>query len=187
MEQTQLKTALLVMDMQLGIIGNFAQVATELVNTTKKAIAHARQRKMPVIFVTVAFRQDGPQPTPKNKGFAAAKERFANADMDVFNTIVPELGRRNDEPQITKRALSAFAGSDLEMVLRSNDIQHLVLTGISTNGVVLSTLREATDKDYQLTVLADCCADSDEEVHRVLTTKIFPRHAEVMTVAEWVG
>ena len=74
MEQTQLKTALLVMDMQLGIIGNFAQVATELVNTTKKAIAHARQRKMPVIFVTVAFRQDGPQPTPKNKGFAAAKE-----------------------------------------------------------------------------------------------------------------
>jgi nicotinamidase-related amidase len=72
------------------------------------------------------------------------------------------------------------------MVLRSYNIHHLVLTGISTNGVVLSTLREATDKDYQITVLSDCCADADEEVHRVLTTKVFPRHADVMTVDEWV-
>jgi nicotinamidase-related amidase len=60
-----------------------------------------------------------------------------------------------------------------------------VLTGISTSGVVLSTLREAADKDYQITVLSDCCADMDDEVHRVLTTKIFPRQADVLTVQEW--
>jgi nicotinamidase-related amidase len=51
--------------------------------------------------------------------------------------------------------------------------------------VVLSTLREAADKDYQLTVLADCCADGDEEVQRVLLSKVFPRQAEVVQASTW--
>jgi nicotinamidase-related amidase len=75
--------------------------------------------------------------------------------------------------------------SDLEVVLRSCGIQHLILSGIATGGVVLSTLREAADKDYKITVLSDCCADRDEEVHRVLTTKVFPRQADVITSKEW--
>jgi len=61
----------------------------------------------------------------------------------------------------------------------------MVLTGVATSGVVLSTIREAADKDYRLTVIADCCADGDEEVHRVLTTKIFPRQSDVCNVKEW--
>jgi nicotinamidase-related amidase len=73
------------------------------------------------------------------------------------------------------------------VVLRAFDIKHLILTGIATSGVVLSTLREAADKDYRLTVLADCCADGDEEVHRVLTTKVFSRQADVFTVEEWIN
>ncbi len=81
--------------------------------------------------------------------------------------------------------MSAFTGSDLEVILRAQQIQHIVLAGIATSGVVLSTLREAADKDYMITVLSDCCADRDEEVHRVLTTKMFPRQAEVMTAEEW--
>jgi nicotinamidase-related amidase len=80
----------------------------------------------------------------------------------------------------------AFAGSDLEILLRSCAVTHLVLTGISTSGVVLSTLRKAADRDYQLTVLADGCADSEEEVHWVLTSKVFPRQAEVLTIDEWI-
>jgi nicotinamidase-related amidase len=86
---------------------------------------------------------------------------------------------------ITKRRVSAFTGSDLEVVLRGQGIQHLVLTGIATSGVVLSTLREAADKDFQLSVIADCCADADEEVHRVLTSKVFPRQAEVINLDQW--
>jgi len=187
MEQKTQNTSLLVMDMQGGIIANFTQVRTELVNANKKAIDYAREQKIPVIFVTVGFRQGMPEVRANNKGFAAVKERFADADMNMFTTILPELGKKEDELLVMKRGLSAFAASDLEMILRSLGIQHLVLTGISTNGVVLSTLREAVDKDYQLTVLADCCADADEEVHRVLTTKIFPRHADVMTVDEWAA
>jgi nicotinamidase-related amidase len=81
---------------------------------------------------------------------------------------------------------SSFYPLFTQLGLRSFGIQHIVLTGIATSGVVLSTLREAADKDYRITVLADCCADGDEEVHRVLTTKVFPRQADVLTLAEWL-
>ena len=60
-----------------------------------------------------------------------------------------------------------------------------MLAGIATSGVVLSTLRQAADLDFQITVLADGCADADPEVHRVLTEKVFPRQADVVTVDAW--
>jgi hypothetical protein len=61
----------------------------------------------------------------------------------------------------------------------------LILGGIATSGVVLSTLREAADKDFALTVLSDACLDADPEVHRVLMEKVFPRQANVLTVDAW--
>jgi nicotinamidase-related amidase len=81
--------------------------------------------------------------------------------------------------------VSAFAGSDLDVVLRAGEVRSLVLCGIATSGVVLSTVRAAADMDYELTVLADCCADGDPEVHRVLLEKVFPRQAAVLGVADW--
>jgi nicotinamidase-related amidase len=72
-------------------------------------------------------------------------------------------------------------------VLRAGGIDSLVLTGIATSGVVLSTLRQAADLDFALTVLSDGCFDADPEVHRVLTEKVFPRQADVVTVDEWVS
>jgi nicotinamidase-related amidase len=98
----------------------------------------------------------------------------------------PALAPQTGDLIVTKRRVSAFTGSDLEVILRSANIQHMVLTGFATSGVVLSTLREAADKDYRLTVLSDGCADRDEEVHTVLLTKVFPRQADVITIGEWV-
>jgi nicotinamidase-related amidase len=185
MEQTQ-NTALLVMDMQAGIVAMLPDSA-QILGTVVKAIAHAREKKIPVIYVVVGFRQGAPEININNKGFAAAKERFANVNMDEFMTVHPALAPQAGELTVVKRRVCAFTGSDLEVVLRTFNIQHLVLTGIATSGVVLSTVREASDKDYLLTVLADGCADGDEEVHRVLTTKVFPRQADVITVEEWIG
>jgi nicotinamidase-related amidase len=88
---------------------------------------------------------------------------------------------------VTKRRVSAFAGSDLDVVLRANDIDSLVLAGVATSGVVLSTLRQAADLDYRLTVLADGCLDPDPEVHRILLEKVFPRQAEVVRIADWAA
>jgi len=91
------------------------------------------------------------------------------------------------EPVIVKRRVSAFTGSDLDVLLRGAGADTLILAGLSTSGVVLSTVRQAADLDYRLTVLADACADRDEEVHRVLTEKVFPRQALVTTTDEWIA
>ena len=88
---------------------------------------------------------------------------------------------------VVKRRVSAFSGSDLSVVLSAAGADSLALTGISTSGVVLSTVREAADRDFGLVVLADACGDADPEVHRVLTGKVFPRQAEVTTVEEWAA
>jgi nicotinamidase-related amidase len=77
--------------------------------------------------------------------------------------------------------VSAFAGTDLDLMLRANGIETLILTGIVTSGVVLSTLRHAAD--YRLLVVGDCCSDADEETHRVLLEKVFPRQATITTAA----
>jgi nicotinamidase-related amidase len=172
------------MDMQLGTLGMFSGAAA-LTGNVAKAIAHARNNKIPVIYVVVGFRPSMVEISKNNKGFISAKERLAGTDMNEYMKIDPALPPLENEPVIVKRRVSAFAGSDLEVVLRAQGIQHMVLTGIATSGVVLSTLREAADKDYRITVLADCCGDADEEVQRVLTTKIFPRQAEVITLEEW--
>lgn len=112
-------------------------------------------------------------------GTAAAPE----ATMQIHESVQP----RPDEPIVTKLRVSAFAGSDLEVILRSRQIDTLVLSGIATSGVVLSTLREAADKDFALTVLSDACIDADPEVHRVLTEKVLPQQAEVIPVDAWVA
>jgi nicotinamidase-related amidase len=93
------------------------------------------------------------------------------------------VAARPGDVVVTKHRVSAFAGTDLEIVLRANGIETLILTGIATSGVVLSTIRHAADADYRLIVVADCCADPDPEVHRVLIEKVFARPATV-TMAE---
>ena len=186
MEHNTSNTALLVMDVQAGIVGMLAD-SQSILASTAKAIAHARAKKIPVIYVVVGFRQGGPEISMNNKGFAAFKERLAGVNMDDFMKVHPDVAPAAGEVTVIKRRVSAFAGSDLEVVLRAFGITNVVLTGISTSGVVLSTTREAADKDYRITILADCCTDRDEEVHRVLTTKILPHQADVLTVAEWTA
>ncbi|HEY3858038.1 MAG TPA: isochorismatase family protein, partial [Gammaproteobacteria bacterium] len=84
-----------------------------------------------------------------------------------------------EEAVVTKHRVGAFFGTDLDMLLRAKDVDTLVLAGISTSGVVLSTLRHAADADYRLVVLGDCCSDPDAEVHACLLDKVFPRQATV--------
>jgi nicotinamidase-related amidase len=88
---------------------------------------------------------------------------------------------------VTKQRVSAFTGTNLDMILRSNNIDTLLLTGILTQGVVLSTLRHAADMDYRTVVVADGCSDKDPEVQRVLMEKIFPFQSKVATVEECIG
>ncbi|MER8001501.1 isochorismatase family cysteine hydrolase [Streptomyces sp. NPDC095613] len=119
------------------------------------------------------------------RGRAGAASQAAGGEEAT--RIHPDVAPEPDDVIVTKRRVSAFAGSDLDMVLRAQGIYHLVLTGIATSGVVLSTVRQAADLHFGLTVLSDGCLDADPEVHRVLVEKVFPGQAEVTTVADWAA
>ena len=178
-------TALLVMDVQQGIVSRYA-TDTEYLPRLRRAIDAARAASIRVIYVTVAFREGHPEISKRNKSFSAAARTSGFLAGDVSATVHPAVAPAPGEPVVIKRRVSAFAGSDLDVLLRAGDIDTLVLTGIATSGVVLSTLRQAADLDYRLVVLADACLDADPEVHRVLTQKVFPRQADVLTVGQWM-
>jgi nicotinamidase-related amidase len=178
-------TALLVMDIQAATVSRIAD-SKSLIDPLQQAVTAARKAKIPIIFVVVGFRKGLPEVSNANKSFAALRSNPAFAAGLENATVDPSFEVRPEDIVVTKRRVSAFAGSDLEVILRANQIEHLVLTGIATSGVVLSTLREASDKDYRLSVLSDGCADMDSEVHNVLLNKVFPRQADILTVSQWV-
>jgi nicotinamidase-related amidase len=176
------RAALLVMDVQPGILGRVPDSPSYLArvsDTVRAARAHA----ILVIHVVVGFRPGMPEVSARNGIFGGVKAQQPPHLVEPRPSLTPE----GNDVVVTKRRVSAFTGSDLEIVLRAGGIEHLVLFGIATSGVVLSTLREAADKDYRVTVLADLCFDGDPEVHAVLTGKVFPRQARVTSAAEWLS
>jgi nicotinamidase-related amidase len=176
---------LLVMDFQNGIVERITD--PPVLAAADSAVQAARTHGIPVMFVRVAFRPGYPETAEANKSFGAISQAGDAYTEDHPATQVHEaLKPLPDEPVVVKRRVSAFSGSDLDVLLRAAKADTLVLAGIATSGVVLSTLRQAADLDYRLTVLSDACADSDPEVHRVLMEKVFPRQALVTGTDEWI-
>jgi nicotinamidase-related amidase len=179
------KSALVVLDAQAGWLSDPSAPVLESLCT---AVDAARTASVPVVFVRVAFRPGFPEVDERNRLFGPlARSTMTGLGVDDEATrIHPRLAPRPDEPVVIKKRVSAFSGSDLDLVLRSGRIDHLVLAGVSTSGVVLSTVRDAADRDFRLTVLADGCADPDLTLHETLLEKVFPMQARVCTVAEWM-
>lgn len=180
-------SALLIMDVQRGIVERFAPQAETLLGTLARAAAAARGAGIPVIFVRVAFRAGAPEVSVRNRAFSAIGTATGMGEQDAATEIHLALDLKPADIIVTKKRVSAFAGSDLDVLLRSLQATSLTLAGIATSGVVLSTLRQAADLDYELTVLTDGCLDGDPEVHRVLLEKVFPRQASVIDTEAWIA
>jgi nicotinamidase-related amidase len=178
-------SALLIMDVQRGIVDRFGNEDGFLGRLGSAATA-ARGAGIQVVYVVVGFRPGYPEVSERNKSFSAISGSGRFSEGDPGAAIHPDIAPEPGEVVVTKRRVSAFAGSDLDVVLRSGSVDHLILTGIATSGVVLSTLRHAADADYRLVVLKDCCSDRDAEVHRVLIDKVFPRQATVIAADEFL-
>jgi nicotinamidase-related amidase len=175
------------MDYQAGIVAAYAANDHAMLERAASLLADARELSIPVIHIRVGFRAKLPEISPRNLLFAALKDSPQHRRLFEGNSgdIHPALGPHADDIIITKHRVSAFAGTDLEMILRAKEIDTLVLFGIATSGVVLSTLLHASDTDYRLIVIKDCCADADPDVHACLLDKIFSRRAAVMSAAEF--
>jgi nicotinamidase-related amidase len=181
------RPVLLLMDFQHGIVESLGNPS--VVEAADRAAKAARAAGIPVMFVRVAFRPGYPEAADSNAAFSALTSQAGDTMTQdhPYTQVHAALAPQNGEPVILKRRVSAFAGSDLDVLLRGAGADTLVLAGLATSGVVLSTLRQAADLDYRLVVLEDACADRDPEVHRVLTEKVFPRQALVTTTDEWIA
>lgn len=182
------RSALLGMDYQAGIVSIYAKDQPDLLERAAGVLRKARSSGMTIIHVQVGFRPNLPEISPRNALFSAIKNsaRHQQLFQGTAGAIHPAVAPEGNDITVTKHRVSAFAGTDLEMILRANDIETLILFGIATSGVVLSTLLGAADADYRLLVLKDCCVDSDAEVHACLINKIFPRQATVVSASEFL-
>jgi nicotinamidase-related amidase len=179
--------ALLVMDFQTAVVEMIAAGGDGLLARTARLVEASRKAGMKVMYVVVGFRAGYPEVSPRNQSFAPIRESGRFAEGSAGTEVHAALGPKPGDVAVTKHRVSAFAGTDLDMILRAHGIETLVLAGIATSGVVLSTVRHAADADYRLVIVEDCCADRDAEVHRVLVEKVFVRQAAVVTAEEVIG
>ncbi len=178
------RSALLVMDLQSDMVARLGERAAPLLERAAGVISAARKAGLPIIYIVVGFRPGYPEVSPRNPAFTTLSQSGRLIVTTPGADIAPEVRPEAADLIVVKRRVSAFAGTDLEMILRAKGIDTLILFGIATGGVVLSTVRQGADADYRLIVVKDCCADLDEEVHRVLTEKILVRQATVTSADE---
>lgn len=179
-------SALLVMDVQRDVVA-IADDGSGYLRRLRTAIDGARAAGIPVIYVVMELRPGDPLVGPRNKVIQNVVRAGLFTEGAPGTEIHPDVAPQEGDIVVTKRRGSAFSGSDLDLVLRARGIDSLVLTGIATSAVVLSTLWRAIDLDLGLTVLADACLDTDPEVHRFLVDRLFPQWADVVDVEGWLS
>ncbi|HEY3884598.1 MAG TPA: isochorismatase family cysteine hydrolase [Vicinamibacterales bacterium] len=181
------RTAVLSMDLQHGIVSRYLKDDDPMLTRARGVLDHARGAGCLVVHVHVGFRPGFPEISERNALFGAIKrspdyQKMFDGGGAAIHSLVAPQGR---DVVVQKHRVSAFAGTDLDQILRANDIRTLVMFGIATSGVVLSTLLEASDRDYEVVVIGDCCIDSEADLHRALLDKLFARRGNVIQAAEF--
>ncbi|MFE2377852.1 cysteine hydrolase family protein [Streptomyces sp. NPDC059398] len=175
------RPALLLMDLQSN---HLAHMPDDYLPHAVRALRAARAADVPVIHVALQLRDGHTDAHPRNKIFGALPHHLFTAD-DPGAAIHPDVAPTGGEIVVHKNRVSAFAGNNLQQILAAQDIDHLVLAGIATGGVVLSTALQAADLDYRVTVLSDACGDPSPALHSALLGEVFTRRGEVATVEAW--
>jgi nicotinamidase-related amidase len=177
-------TALIVGDIQRGITGAYP-FARQVVPALTELIPRARAAGVLIVFVHIAFRANRADLPPGNALISAF---FDAGDSFHEGTAGPmiDLPVEREDVVVLKRRASAFAGTDLDLVLRARAVDAIAIAGVATSAMVAATFYDAADRGYRITVLRDGCADSDPSVHDLFMDRIFPsRGAEVVPCADW--
>ncbi|WP_406206107.1 cysteine hydrolase [Kitasatospora sp. NBC_01560] len=180
------RTALLVLDFQPAILALLpAEPDGEaLLGRVAGAVADVRAHGGTVAHVRVGFTEaDWDAIPPANKAFAPVAHYRAMHHEDAATAVHERLVPRDGDIVVRKTRFGALSTTDLDRQLRERGITTLVVAGISTGGVVLSTVLDAADRDYRIHVLSDGIADPDAEVHDVLLRRVLPTRAHVIDTA----
>jgi nicotinamidase-related amidase len=182
------RTALLIADFYEAMMSSVPHAVDRgVVDRTAALQQAARDAGLMVCYCATVFRPGYPEIGERNKTFGQRKASGQPAVFDPLAVIHPAVAPAEGEVVVGKHRVNALYGTGLDVALRANDINTLIILGYATSGVVLSTVRYASDLDYNLYVVEDCCSDSDTEVHEFLTGRIFPRQAEVVQSSDIVA
>ena len=178
-------TALLIADFYATFMGSLPHaVDREVVEKTQRLQRAAREAGLFVCYCATVFRPGYVEISERNKTFRERKHSGQPAIIDPVQLIHPAVRPAAGEVVVGKHRVNALYGTALDLILRANNIDTLIILGYATSGVVLSTTRYAADLDYRLVVVEDCCADQDSQIHDFLTQRIFPRQAEVVSATD---
>lgn len=160
---------------------------TALVTRAQSVIAAARAADVRVIYVKVESRQDRVEIAARNKAFSRYKQSNPVPAGSEAAAIIPQLSPQSTDPVVVKRRVSAFYGTELDVLLSALRVSSVVMLGVSTSGVVLSTVTHGADRDLVMTVVDDCCYDRRAGVHRVLMDAVIAHRAHVMSAVEAIA
>lgn len=181
------KTAVVIEDYQNEIVRGYAPDRERVLEHAASVLGGARAAGIPVIYVVVRFRQGYPEVLPhvrqRDSRYSGDRMVEGTPGADIHPAVAPQPR----DIVVIKRRTGPFSTTDLNALLHALGVNTLVVMGVSTSGCVLSTVRWASDIDYRLIVVSDCCTDPDPEVHRVLIEKVFPRQATVVTAQEFLA
>ena len=194
------KTALLIIDMENDLVKAKREplsAVTKMVESkgaignTARVIAAARRVGMPVIFINHIHRKDNADVAPTVtdemlQGLAPLpSEAFVEGTTGV--QVVDELKPAPEDHIVWKRRSNAFYNSDLELILRSQGIDTVIITGVVTDGCIANTVRGARERDLHVIVLSDCCASRMPEDDDYYIKKVFPIAGRVRTSNEIIA
>lgn len=163
------KTALIVIDLQKGIINSpFIHPVAGVIERTCALLNAFRQRGLPVVLVNVVGGAPGRTEKPR---------RFSTLP-DGFGDLIPQLDRQAGDIVVTKRTWGAFASTDLEAQLKANGVTQVVVTGIATATGVEATARQAYEQGFNVTLALDAMTDARPEAHEYSVAHVFPRLGE---------
>lgn len=135
------------------------------IEKANELIAWARKENILIAHVKVGFSKNYNECSKVSPMFKQAPE-YKVLELGKWATdFHDDMDVRNEDIIITKHRISALYGTNLEVILRSNDISEVIICGVSTNFVIESTVRELHDRDYEVTVIADACNAATQESH----------------------
>jgi nicotinamidase-related amidase len=169
------KTALVVIDLQKGIVGlPTAHPTNEVVKHASELADGFRRHGLPVVLVNV----DGGAP-------GRAEQTRSSRDFPAgWTDLVPELNQQPTDHTVTKRTWGAFTNTGLEKHLRDLGVTQVVIAGVATSIGVESTARHAHEYGFHVTLAVDAMTDTNADAHHKSITRIFPRLGETGTTQE---
>jgi maleamate amidohydrolase len=179
-----IRPAVLVVDFSRGFTDPGSTLGSDLtpeVEATRRLLAVAREREVPIIFTTIGFESN------MKDGSLWLQKMPALAELQIggkWVEIDPRLGRREDEVVVLKKGASAFFGTNLPSILVSQGVDTIVLCGATTSGCIRASAIDLLQYGYPTLVPRECIGDRAQGPHEANLVDIQAKYADVVSVEE---